>query len=337
MLSLPWRPRRPSGSRLRARPRELLSRKAGPTDVGSLVRQKHVDPFVAALEPARNKAACSAARPSLRVRRSGCFCVLPGRQTITLGSVSCRAHVLSPLHCLWQGAIYMRPSGSRGGVPKRGGKSPLRMCSTPCRFCLLLLSSASPGPLPSAAVGSSFPPAKCLRRPARLSSGGDALRSQGHTGRNERGDCRLGRGGRSGAGGPWSALPLPLSVACAVHDGTQTAGTFLRSRFAVARVPSARGPRRWRFSWCSQLFRWLILTDFSSCWCCRLRFGRMCWCLVRRARIPCFDRGGFSPALLRSIRARWPGLFASATFVRLPAVRPCPESLVLNTFCVPGG
>lgn len=227
-------------------------------------------------------------------------------------------------------ASFREPRGGsekRGQIPAPDVFHPLSLLPPFAFFCL---ARAAP-------ICSSFPPAKCLRRPARLSSGGDALRSQGHTGRNERGDCRLGRGGRSGAGGPWSALPLPLSVACAVHDGTQTAGTFLRSRFAVARVPSARGPRRWRFSWCSQLFRWLILTDFSSCWCCRLRFGRMCWCLVRRARIPCFDRGGFSPALLRSIRARWPGLFASATFVRLPAVRPCPESLVLNTFCVPGG
>lgn len=202
---------------------------------GGTVRQKHVDPFVTALEPARNKAACSAARPSLCVRRLGCFCVLPDSAHYHAWprQLSC-PRPLPPFRCLWQGAIYMRPSRSRGekGGFRKEGENPRAGCVPPtlafASFCFLLPRQGRSHLQQLAAV---FPPSKCLKRPARLSSGGDAFRSQGHTGRNERGDCGLGRGGRSGAGGPWSALPLTLSAACAVHDGTQTAGTSLRSRF----------------------------------------------------------------------------------------------------------
>lgn len=80
----------------------------------------------------------------------------------------------------------MRSSGSRRGLSEKSGAqavlaNPRSGCVPPTvafRLPIFTFSCRSAGPLPSAAVASSFPPAEL---PARLSSSGDVFSSQGGT------------------------------------------------------------------------------------------------------------------------------------------------------------
>lgn len=140
MFGLPWRPRRPL--------RQSAARVAGWHDgrSQSLVRQKHVEsPLVApaAFAAARNKAACSAARPSLETARppSGLFRRPPLLWTRQLPSPR-----PLPLHSLWQGGLStcVLP-GAGGGFPKRAGRRRSSQIPAPDVFHHSLLFSSQGG------------------------------------------------------------------------------------------------------------------------------------------------------------------------------------------------